>query len=198
MNSLNKSNIPDPKTFTEKKKEQEQYFFTDKVLEQIITSFQYFENIVCICAPSVADAFWRLLKKEVYCIDIDDRFNYLPKFIHCDITKDEINLPENFKPDLIIIDPPFFGLNANHLLNFVEKICKNDKNVKLAIGYLIREDKSLINSFKEYNLQLTKFQMEYRTVDKTKWNNYGMYTNFENGKFKFAFKNKKKKETRIF
>ena len=61
MNSLNKSNIPDPKTFTEKKKEQEQYFFTDKVLEQIITSFQYFENIICICAPSVADAFWRLL-----------------------------------------------------------------------------------------------------------------------------------------
>ena len=193
MNSEIPINVPDPKTFTEKKKEQEQYFFTDKVLEQITTSFQYFENIVCICAPTVADAFWRLLKKDVYCIDIDDRFNYLHKFIHCNITKDEIKFPNDFKPDLIIIDPPFFGLNLKDLLNFVNKISKNDNKIKLAIGYLIREEKNLLTTFKDYNLQMTKFNIEYRTVDQTKWKNYGMYTNFECGKFKFAFKNKKNK-----
>ena len=193
MNSEIPINVPDPKTFTEKKKEQEQYFFTDKVLEQITTSFQYFENIVCICAPTVADAFWRLLKKDVYCIDIDERFNYLPKFIHCNITKDEIKFPDDFKPDLIIIDPPFFGLNLKDLLNFVNKVSKNDNKLKLAIGYLIREEKNLLTTFKDYNLQMTKFNIEYRTVDQTKWKNYGMYTNFECGKFKFAFKNKKNK-----
>ena len=45
MNSEIPINVPDPKTFTEKKKEQEQYFFTDKVLEQITTSFQYNKTI---------------------------------------------------------------------------------------------------------------------------------------------------------
>ena len=185
MNSEISTLVPDPKTFKEKKKEQEQYFFTDKVLEQIIKSFQYFENIVCICAPTLADAFWRFLKKDVYCIDIDDRFNYLPKFIHCNITKDEIKFPNDFKPDLIIVDPPFFGLNLKDLLNFVNKVSKNDNKIKLAIGYLIREEKNLLITFKDYNLQMTKFNMEYRTVDQTKWKNYGMYTNFECGKFKF-------------
>ena len=193
MNSEISTLVPDPKTFKEKKKEQEQYFFTDKVLEQITKSFQYFENIVCICAPTLADAFWRFLKKDVYCIDIDDRFNYLPKFIHCNITKDEIKFPNDFKPDLIIIDPPFFGLNLKDLLNFVNKVSKNDNKIKLAIGYLIREEKNLLITFKDYNLQMTKFNMEYRTVDQTKWKNYGMYTNFECGKFKFAYKNKKNK-----
>ena len=104
---------------------------------EITTTFRYINNIVCICAPSVADAFWRLQKKEVYCIDIDERFNYLPKFIHCDITKDEVKLPENFEPDLIIIDPPFFGLKMCDLFNFVEKITKQNKKTKIAIGYII-------------------------------------------------------------
>ena len=185
--------MPNPKLFVEKKKDFEQYFFTDKILEQITTTFRYINNIVCICAPSVADAFWRFQKKEVYCIDIDDRFNYLPKFIHCDITKDEVKLPENFIPDLIIIDPPFFGLKMIDLFNFVEKITKQNKKTKIAIGYIIREEKTLLTCFKEYNLQMTKFKMEYRTVDQTKWNNYAMYTNFEDGKLKYVFKKKRKK-----
>ena len=192
MYSLNQGNIPDPKTFIEKKKEQEQYFFTDKVLEQIITSFQYFENIVCICAPSVADAFWRLLKKEVYCIDIDDRFNYLPKFINCDITKEEINLPENFVPNIIIVDPPFFKMRLIDLYKCIDKIAKKNKKIKLVFAFVIREDKALLSIFKDYNLQLTKFPLEYKGVDKTKWGNYGIYTNFEKGKFKYSFKKKNK------
>ena len=188
--------MPNPKLFVEKKKECEQYFFTDKILEQITTTFRYINNIVCICAPSVADAFWRFQKKEVYCIDIDDRFNYLPKFIHCDITKDEVKLHENFIPDLIIIDPPFFGLKMIDLFNFVEKITKQNKKTKIAIGYIIREEKTLLTCFKEYNLQMTKFKMEYRTVDQTKWNNYAMYTNFEDGKLKYVFKKKKEKNNK--
>ena len=38
--------------------------------------------------------------------------------------------------------------------------------------------------------------MEYRTVDQTKWNNYAMYTNFEDGKLKYVFKKKKEKNNK--
>lgn len=44
--------------------------------------------------------------------------------------------------------------------------------------------------FKDYGLKLTKFQLEYQKVDKSKWNNYGIYSNFESGKIKFVKKNK--------
>ena len=62
----------------------------------------------------------------------------------------------------------------------------------LVFAFLIREDKHLLSVFKEYNLQLTKFPLEYRGVDKTRWSNYGIYTNFEQGKFKYSYKKKNK------
>ena len=76
------------------------------------------------------------------------------------------------------------------LYNCIEKITKKNKKTKLVFAFIIREDKNMLNIFKEYNLRLTKFQLEYRGVDKTKWRNYGIYTNFEQGKFKYAYKNK--------
>ena len=171
-------------------KELEQFFFSENVLKQIINTFQYEDNILCLCTPSVADAFWKLKNKEVLCIDIDNRFNYLPKFINCDITKEEIKLPDNFVPELIIVDPPFFKMKLIDLYNCIEKITNKNKKTKLIFAFVIREDKSLLSIFKDYNLQLTKFPLEYRGVDKTKWGNYGIYTNFEQGKFKYSFKKK--------
>ena len=172
-------------------KDLEQFFFTEKVLEQITSQFQYEENILCLCTPAVADAFWKLKQKEVLCVDIDNRFNYLPKFISCDITKQELILPDNFVPNIIIVDPPFFKMKLIDLYNCIEKITNKNRKTKLVFAFIIREDKNLLNIFKEYNLKLTKFPLEYRGVDKTRWCNYGIYTNFEQGKFKFAYKNKK-------
>ena len=45
--------------------------------------------------------------------------------------------------------------------------------------------------FKEYGLKLTKFKLEYDKVDPSKWNNYGIYANFETGRIKFVSKGKK-------
>ena len=173
-------------------KDLEQYFFSENVLKQITNTFQYEDNILCLCTPSVSDAFLRLQNKEVLCVDIDNRFSYLPKFINCDITKDEIKLPENFIPNIIIVDPPFFKMRLIDLYNCIEKITKKNKKTKLVFAFVIREDKTLLSIFKDYNLNLTKFPLEYRGVNKSKWGNYGIYTNFEQGKFKYSFKKKNK------
>lgn len=170
-------------------RELEQYFFSDSVLNTMIEAFQYENNILCLCTPSVADAFWHLKQREVLCLDLDDRFNYLPKYIKYDVSNPKM-LDDGFVPDLIIVDPPFFKMNLLSLFNCIELLTGGNKKTKIVFAYVIREEKSLLNIFKEYQLKLTKFPLEYRAVDRSKWSNYGIYTNFENGKFKFSKKSK--------
>ena len=171
--------------------EYEQYFFTENVLIQLTDIFQYEKKIICLCTPAVADAFYRLKNKEVLCLDIDNRFNYLPKFIYTDIN-DIINNINKFKipndyinPDLIIVDPPFFKMNLNNLYKFIDLLTNKNKKTKIIFAFIIRKEKELLNTFKDYNLKLTKFKLEYNNVDKTKWENYGNYSNFQQEKIKF-------------
>lgn len=172
----------------------EQYFFTEKVLIDIVENLQYNENILCVCAPTVADAFWRYKQREIYCLDLDERFNYLPLYRKCDITDlSNIPLPENFVPDLIIFDPPFFGVKLIQMHDFFDKITKGNKNIKIAFGFLIRDEQNLLYIFNDYGLQRNKYQPEYRYVEPERWRNYGLYTNFESGKFKYMYKKNKKK-----
>ena len=43
----NEQNLP------KENKDLEQFFFSEKVLEQMVNTFQYEENILCLCTPSV-------------------------------------------------------------------------------------------------------------------------------------------------
>lgn len=160
----------------------EQYFFTENVLSNLVESLQYYENIVCLCTPAVADAFHRLLNKTVICLDIDERFNYLPGFIKYDIQKpEEIEI----KPDVIIFDPPFFQINLVTMLNCINKLTKNDYSTHLIFAFVHREQKALLSIFKQYDLKLTKFKLEYQSVESHKWDNYALYSNKEMNKIKF-------------
>lgn len=171
---------------TQEIKEWEQYFFTEKVLLDIIDALEYEENILCFCTPAVADAFWRLKQKKIVCLDIDKRFDYLPGFVYFDVNKPH---KINFKPNVIIIDPPFFKINLVDLYNTVDFITGGDKNTKLIFAFVKREQKFLLYNFESYNLQLTKYKLEYRSVDATKWDNYGIYANYEFRKMKFVERN---------
>jgi hypothetical protein len=99
-----------------------------------------------------------------------------------------------FKPNLIIIDPPNFKMNLLDLYNCVEFLTKGDKSAKILFAFVQREERALLNIFKAYHLQRTKFKLEYRHVDFTKWDNYALYANCEFIKIKFL-KNKAKTNT---
>lgn len=173
-------------------REIEQYFFSDTVLENLVNSLLYEDKIVCLCTPAVADAFLRLKEKEVICLDVDIRFNYLPQFQYYDLLNpQEINI----KPNILIIDPPFFKINLYDLFKCVEFLTKGDKSTKLLIAYVHREERGLLSIFKSYGLKLSKFKLEYRNVEPSKWSNYALYANFELNKIKF-FEKKKKKENK--
>jgi hypothetical protein len=171
----------DMKKFSEKK-EIEQYFFTENVLSNLVEALTYEDDILCLCTPAVADAFHRLKERTVACLDIDDRFNYLPGYMSYDV----LNPVEiEFKPKVIIIDPPFFGIGLPDLYKAVECITKGDKSTKILFAFVQREEKSLLFAFKSYGLKATKFKLEYVSVDPTKWDNYALYSNYEFNKIKF-------------
>jgi len=171
-------------------KDWEQYFFTENVLIDIIDALEYEENILCLCTPAVADAFWRLKNRKIMCLDIDKRFDYLPGFVYFDLLKPH---RLNFKPNVIIVDPPFFKINLIDLYNAIDFLTEGDKMTKIIFAFVKREQKFLLYTFESYNLQLTKFKLEYRSVDATKWDNYGIYTNYEFKKMKFLEKKKQEK-----
>lgn len=171
-------------------REWEQYFFTENVLRDLVNVLEYEKNIICLCTPAVADSFLTLKNKIVTCLDLDERFSYLPGYIKYNVL-DPKEL--DITPDLIIVDPPFFKINLVDLYNCIEILTRKNKQTKIIFAFVIREEKSLLNIFKEYKLQYTKFKLEYRYVDATKWDNYGLYSNCEFSKIKFLKKNKNKK-----
>ena len=169
----------------------EQYFFSDNVLKLLVDIFNYENNIVCLCTPAVAEAFYRLNSKIVKCLDIDSRFDYLPGYLYYDVLKPT---KIDFDINILIVDPPFFMINLIDLHKCIDLITNNNKRTKIIFAYVMREERSLLNVFKDYKLRRTKFKLEYKYVDPTKWSNYCLYSNFEIGKIKFceALQSKKK------
>lgn len=87
--------------------------------------------------------------------------------------------------EYIIFDPPFFQITPYRLREAIDEITNRDFTKKLFITYPIREEFPLINAFKEYNLKLTNVNVEYQFVSRSKWSNYGLFSNFEIGKIRF-------------
>jgi hypothetical protein len=166
----------------------EQYFFSENVIRNICDALEYEEKILCLGTPAVADGFYKIKNKSVLLLDIDNRFDYLPGYIYFDILKyQDIKID---KPNILIIDPPFFKLSLVDLYNCVESLTEGDKKTKIIFAYVHREEKALLNIFKAYKLQLTKFKLEYRYVEPNKWENYSLYSNCEFNKIKFANKSR--------
>jgi hypothetical protein len=160
----------------------EQYFFTENVLRNLVDTLEYEDDIFCLCTPALADAFYRLKERTVTCLDIDDRFSYLPGYVKYDVLNPK---PLDIKPKVIIVDPPFFGINLIDLYKCVDVLSYGDKSTRIIFAFVQREDRGLFGVFKSYNLKATKFKLEYQTVDPTKWSNYGLYSNYEFSKIKF-------------
>lgn len=153
----------------------EQYFWTEDTVNRLLQSLEFIENCCCLTTPSLGEGFFRIGREEVV-LDIDTRFNYLPKFRYFDIRTPE-EQEEEFR--IIILDPPFFYLSMEQIYNAVLTITKNNFNTKILIGFLKREEKILLETFKKFNLKETNFKLEYATARPNKWKNYALYSNID-------------------
>lgn len=159
----------------------EQYFWTTTTVHNLRRALSFDpDDLCCLATPSLAHAFHLGdPTQEVRLLDIDTRFSYLPGFRFWDIRKPEPLLESQTTFRVVVFDPPFFYIPMDELYRAVLEVCKGDTTTKLLIGFLVREQASLLAVFREFGLMRTKFVLEYATVKSNKWRNYALYSNVD-------------------
>ena len=137
----------------------EQYFWTEQTVNQIMKAVEceYEGTVCCLTTPSLAHAFYISGRSEVL-LDIDLRFQYLPKFRYFDIQSPSASDAEDNR--IIVFDPPFFYIPMEALFAAVRTICNHDFKRKLLVGFLAREEAALLTTFAPFNLTRTRFPLE--------------------------------------
>jgi hypothetical protein len=163
----------------------EQYFWTENTIEAIREALRYTfgpESSCCLCTPSLALNWWTNESQEVSLLDIDTRFKFLPKFRYFDLrdpNATDLGTDQHFWR-VIVFDPPFFYIPMNVLYEAVIYVCNNRiEKTKLLMGFLKREEKTLLSVFSSFKLKRTNFPLEYSHVKPNKWRNYAMYSNVD-------------------
>lgn len=159
------------------KHEYEQFFWTQNVLDKLLEACEYnfVEETCCLTTPSLANAFHDNEREEVL-LDIDERFDFLPKYHYYDV-KNPQNLDQEFK--LLILDPPFFVVPIEQFRVAVDVLTNKNYDTKIIIGFIKREERRLLNAFRDYNIKLTSFKLEYASIKPNKWNNFALYSNVD-------------------
>lgn len=161
----------------------EQYFWTDKTVLQLVHALHSASNfnghVCCLATPSLAQAFYIHQQYQVEALlDIDTRFQYLPGFRYFDLRfPTPCNDGDDFR--IVVFDPPFFYIPLLTLFRAVEFVVRGDFSTKLMVGFLRREEASLLQTFAPFKLRRTKFVLEYATVKSNKWRNYCLYSNVD-------------------
>jgi hypothetical protein len=154
----------------------EQYFWTANTVDRLVDSLEHISDCCCLTTPSLGHGFHVRGREEVV-LDIDERFSYLPKFRFFDILS-PTSQEEDFR--IIIMDPPFFYIPMEVIYDAVMVLTNgNARHTKLMIGFLRREEKHLLEVFKDFDLRPTNFKLEYATVKPNKWKNYSLYSNVD-------------------
>lgn len=160
------------------KRELEQYFWTSKTVSDLLDACQYITNTCCFTTPSLAHAFYEKGRNEKL-LDIDERFNYLPRFEKFDITNPHPMEDEDDHFNIIVIDPPFFYITTQQLLEATNIITNHDYSTKIIIAYLVRFEYALLETFKPYGISETNLTPEYAHIKPNKWRNFKIYSNID-------------------
>lgn len=153
----------------------EQYFWTEETVNRLLNALQFTSDCCCLTTPSLGVGFHKIGRDEAV-LDIDTRFEYLPKFRYFDLRFPH-DLDDTFR--IIVMDPPFFYISLETIKQAVVSLTKGDPSVKLMIGFLKREESALLKVFEEFDLKETNFSLQYSTVRPNKWKNYSLYSNVD-------------------
>ena len=123
----------------------------------------------------MADA-WHQQGRDEVLLDIDRRFEYLPKFRYFD-ARDPQKLDETFR--LLILDPPFFATPIEVFRDAVDVLTGKDYSTKIILGFLVRGEKRMREAFKHYKLVPTRYPLQYPSIKPSKWRNFCLYSNID-------------------
>ena len=145
----------------------EQYFFDEETLSYLSKVLLRWDSICCLCTPLLGQ-YLAERRNGITILDIDTRFDKVSGFKYYDLS-DPKWLDEKY--DLIICDPPFFGVSFSNLIDAIRKLSHYDLNQKLMICIVQRRSGKLLEIFSEFGLLPTGYFPTYQTVntdDKTK------------------------------
>lgn len=153
----------------------EQFFWTETTVNKLISALEFVPDRCCLTTPSLAHGWFNLGQDEL-CLDIDKRFDYLPKFHYYDVCYPyKLELEDTFR--IIVLDPPYFVVPIEEFRNAIDVLTNNNYKTKILLAFLHREEKRLLAAFKPYNLKPTKFPLEYASIKPSKWHNFCLYSN---------------------
>ena len=134
------------------------------------------KKLCLVCAPTLAKAFYERLGLKITICDIDERFKDLPGFKYFDL---QAPIPFENEFEYILFDPPFFYISLDQMSKAIQVLSNGNKNMKLLMSFMIRDEAHVKQSFKMFNLERTQYQLEYATVKPNRWDNYGLYANVD-------------------
>lgn len=164
--------------------EYEQFFWTRETVEKLIGAFNFLSDAegdsCCLTTPSLAEA-WHQMGRDEVLLDIDDRFDYLPRFHYYDVrVPRRVDEEQNQRPfRLLVLDPPFFVVPIEQFRVAVDLLTDNNHDTKLVVGFIKRQEKRLLEAFADYGLQRTNFPLQYASIKKNKWANFALYSNVD-------------------
>lgn len=159
------------------RRELEQFFWTSDTVKKFLNSFKYVTECCCFTTPSLAEGFNNIGRDEKL-LDIDERFSYLPRFEKFDIKNPHV--PDGVGDfNVIVIDPPFFNTTIQELYEATNLITDNNFKTNIVIGFLVRYEYPLLETFKNYGISETSTPLEYAHIKPNKWRNFKLYSNVD-------------------
>lgn len=161
--------ISDKNIDIEEKRDLEQYFFDKKTARKLFDIFvrkELFENKKCcfLCCPILAEIAKKYeLEENTALFDIDERFDRFKNYKKFDLVSEKME-KELEKFDIIICDPPFFGVEINQLGKIIASLLKNDG--KAYVIFLKRRGREFYRSMENMGFEVEKldFKLDYETI----------------------------------
>lgn len=153
----------------------EHYFFAEPTLDEMCDMLARFENPVILSAPRLGAAMERR-GCVVPTLDIDERFSALSGFVKWNIRRPA---PLSFKPDLIVCDPPFFGVSLPELSNAISLLAGFDPTTRLAMPYLSRQATAITETFRSFGLAATAYRPAYVNTENAMRTSIELFANFD-------------------
>ena len=158
----------------EEQYELEQFFFAEDTRLQLAQMLEAFERPCLLCAPMLGLEVHRK-GRTVRVLDIDERFRLMRGFVRWDLRRPHV-LDERY--DLIVCDPPFFGVSLGQLSAAIRTLSGYDCGQKVLLAYLSRRRKAVERAFRRFNLRATGRPARYDSVEASGRNQIEFYANF--------------------
>ena len=141
--------------------QRQQYWFDFPTLRRLSELVQQYDHPVALCCPMVGQFMANNGETPPLVLDLDGRFE-ADWFRLWDLHKPA---PLEFKPDLVVVDPPFSNIKLDRLWKAMRVLMQGDFTTPLVMVWPTYNEGALLGTFSAYGLQPTGLVPGYVSCD---------------------------------